>query len=115
MTPAAAVLVVDDDRDLRDTLTAVLEHEGYQVRCAENGAQALAIMQRSNPSAVVLDLSMPVMSGWELLQIVREDLDLCDVPLIVLSGLRGPAGITYLHKPVSVDDLVSTVDRVRRR
>lgn len=115
MTPAAPVLVVDDDRELRDTLTAVLEHEGYEVRCAENGAQALAIMQRSNPAAVVLDLSMPVMSGWELLQIVHDDLDLCRVPLIVLSGMRAPAGVTYLLKPVSVDDLVSTLDRVRRR
>lgn len=115
MTPAAAVLVVDDDRDLRDTLTAVLELEGYEVRCAENGAQALAILQRSNPSAVVLDLSMPVMSGWELLQIVREDVDLSRVPLIVLSGMRAPAGVTHLLKPVSVDDLVLTIDRVRRR
>jgi two-component system, response regulator, stage 0 sporulation protein F len=111
---APAVLVVDDDSDLRDTLTVVLEHEGYVVRCAENGAQALVAIHRSNPNAVVLDLSMPVMSGWELLAIVREDSDLCRVPMIVLSGMRAPPGVTCLVKPVSAEELVATVERVRR-
>lgn len=113
MTPAPAVLVVDDDSDLLDTLTAVLEHEGYRVRCAENGAQALVAMHRLNPSAVVLDLSMPIMSGWELLEIVRDDSDLRRVPMIVLSGMRAPAGVTCLVKPVSAEELVATVERVR--
>lgn len=114
MTPAPAVLVVDDDNDLREMLTAVLEHEGYVVRCVENGAQALVAMHRSNPNAVVLDLSMPIMSGWELLQVVREDSDLCHVPMIVLSGMRAPAGVTHLTKPVSAEELVATIERVRR-
>ena len=110
--PDARVLVVDDDRDLRDTITAALETEGYRVRCAENGAQALATMHGYVPAALVLDLSMPVMSGWELIEAVHEMRELRAVQLVVLSELRAPAGIEQLRKPVTIDELVSTLDRL---
>jgi two-component system, OmpR family, response regulator CpxR len=106
------VLIVDDDRDMRDTVTAVLEAEGYDVRCAENGAQALALMHGPKPGVIVLDLLMPVMSGWELLDAVQGDRELARIPVVVLSAMRAPAGVPHLAKPVSSDDLVATVDRV---
>jgi CheY-like chemotaxis protein len=109
------ILVVDDNRDLRETVSAALEEEGYAVRCAENGAQALALMLRAAPSAVLLDLSMPVMSGWDLLEAVREDAALSRVPVVVLSALRAPVGFTHLSKPVSLDELLTTVDRLCQR
>jgi CheY-like chemotaxis protein len=115
MVRTSPVLVVDDDRDVRDTLSAVLESEGYPVRCAANGAQALAALHLGRPVAIVLDLSMPVMSGWEFLDIMRSDGDLADVPIIVLSALRAPDGIPHLDKPVSADELVRTLDRICRR
>jgi CheY-like chemotaxis protein len=115
MARTSSVLVVDDDRDVRDTLAAVLESEGYVVRCASNGAQALAAMHLGKPVAIVLDLSMPVMSGWELLDVVRSDGDFADVPVVVLSALRGPDGVPHLDKPVSADELVRTLDRICRR
>jgi CheY-like chemotaxis protein len=114
MGRSAAVLVVDDDRDVRDIVATVLESEGYAVRCAENGAQALAIMHGPKPNAIVLDLMMPVMSGWELLEAVRMDGDLASIPIVVLSAVRAPSGVAHLTKPVSVDELVTTLDRVCR-
>jgi two-component system, OmpR family, response regulator CpxR len=108
----AQVLVVDDDRDMRDTLSAALEVEGYRVRCAENGAQALALMHGYRPEAIVLDLSMPVMSGWELIEAMHEMRELRGVRMVVLSGMRAPAGVEHLSKPVSLDDLLATLDRV---
>jgi CheY-like chemotaxis protein len=114
MDKNAAILVVDDDRDVRDIVAAVLEGEGYEVRCAENGAQALAIMHGPKPEAIVLDLMMPIMSGWELLDAVRSDGDLAGIPVVVLSAVRAPAGVAHLWKPVSLDELVTTLDRVCR-
>jgi CheY-like chemotaxis protein len=109
------VLVVDDDRDLRDTVSAVLEEEGYAVTCAENGAQALAALHGRRPCVILLDLSMPVMSGWELLDVVRSDDELAGIPIVVLSAMRAPGSVAHLTKPVSLDELISTLDRVCRR
>jgi CheY-like chemotaxis protein len=115
MPGRSSVLVVDDDRDVRDTLAAVLESEGYSVRCVADGAQALAALHLGKPVAIVLDLNMPVMSGWELLDAVRSDGELADVPIVVLSALRGPDDVPYLDKPVSAEELVRTLDRICRR
>jgi CheY-like chemotaxis protein len=110
--PDARVLVVDDDQNMRDTVAAALETEGYRVSCAENGAQALALMRGCRPEAIVLDLSMPVMSGWELLDAVHERRELREVPVLVLSALHAPAGVAHLDKPVSLDQLLATLDRM---
>jgi CheY-like chemotaxis protein len=114
MTMGADILVVDDDRDVRDTLAAVLDGEGYRVRCAENGAQALAMLHGPKPSAIVLDLMMPVMSGWELLDAFHDDAELCRIPVVVLSAVRAPGALTHLAKPVSMEELVTTLDHICR-
>ena len=110
----ADILVVDDDRDVRDTVAAVLDGEGYHVRCAENGAQALAMLHGPKPAAIVLDLMMPVMSGWELLEIVRSDAELSRIPVVVLSAVRAPREMPHLDKPVSLEELVRTLDHMCR-
>ncbi len=110
--PDARVLVVDDDPDMRDTVAAALETEGYAVRCAENGAQALALMRGYLPEAIVLDLSMPVMTGWELLEAVHARRDLRKVPVLVLSAMGAPVGVEHLSKPVRLEELLATLDRI---
>jgi CheY-like chemotaxis protein len=109
------ILVVDDNPDVRETVTAVLEAEGYRVECAENGAQALVALHHGIPNAVLLDLIMPVMSGWELLQIVREDERWSKIPIIVLSAVRSPEGLPHLSKPIGVQELLDALERAAPR
>jgi CheY-like chemotaxis protein len=114
MVTPAPVFVVDDDCEVREALAAVLENEGYSVRCAANGAQALAMMHGSRPAAILVDLMMPVMSGWELIEAIHDDGDLASIPLVILSAMRAPEGFLHISKPVSLDELLTTVHRACR-
>jgi CheY-like chemotaxis protein len=88
------VLVVDDDSAIRYVLSSFLARAGYNVRNAADGAEALADIRECCPQVVVLDLDMPVLPGAELLQLMRRDAQLCDVPVILMTGL------IYIPKPV---------------
>ncbi len=116
-----SVLVVDDDAAIRDALACVLESEGFEVAVAENGEVALdAIRTGRAPDVMVLDLMMPVLSGWEVLEIVDAEPDLQSIPILVLSamcaplappGLRGGVK-ACLSKPVRLEVLIETVKRL---
>ncbi|HEV2722091.1 MAG TPA: response regulator, partial [Thermoanaerobaculia bacterium] len=68
-----SVLVVDDDPSIRKMIIAALRREGYDFTEAPNGKEALDIMRAQQPSVVVLDLMMPIVSGWEVLQEREKD------------------------------------------
>jgi CheY-like chemotaxis protein len=106
------VLVVDDDEAIRDVVAEVLREEGYEVQSAENGEQALALMRSSHPSIVLLDLMMPVMSGWELLEQVATDRELLHIPIVVVSAMAAPGAHEHLQKPLDLDRLLTTVERI---
>jgi CheY-like chemotaxis protein len=112
------VLVVDDDRDIRDSLQFVLEKAGYDVHTASDGGEALAKLQAGlSPTAVVLDVTMPVMTGPELLAVMHGDPRLARIPVCVMSGNlaalgTAPPGALVLHKPIQVDRLLEFVGRV---
>jgi CheY-like chemotaxis protein len=107
------VLVVDDDPDIRDTLREVIEAEGIRVSCVADGLAALVALRAGlRPSLVVLDLMMPVLSGWEVLAAIRADSRLADLPVAVVSasGVRPPEGATcFLRKPIELDALIRLV------
>lgn len=114
------ILVVDDDRDIRETLGEILSHEGYHVILAENGARALdLIRQGPTPDLVLLDLMMPVLSGWEFLEIVEADQHLAGIPVVVVSAMPAPLAPTGTHggvkaclgKPLKLDQLLDLVRR----
>jgi CheY-like chemotaxis protein len=108
----ASVLLVEDDADIREAVSSVLEAEGYTVLTAENGAQALAILERGQPCVVLLDLMMPVMSGWEFMRIVKENQRLVDMPVVVVSAYseRKAEGVRrVLKKPLDVNKLLAAV------
>ncbi|MFT3765881.1 MAG: response regulator [Minicystis sp.] len=110
------VLVVDDDYDLRQTVREILQEEGYVVDTASNGREALAVLRRSNPPrVVVLDLMMPVMDGWQLLDELKRDDTLADIPVVVISAskrsLNAPGAREFLTKPLDYYKLVTTIDR----
>lgn len=109
------ILVVDDDADFRTGLRMALEMKGYQVEEAEDGEKALATLAEKPPLLVLLDLQMPVMNGREMLQRMRANADLKDVPVVIISGfgfeweaeLMGAQG--YIGKPFEPEELQKTI------
>ena len=111
MTPGEYILVVDDDDDFREALSEVLTEAGYPVQKAENGAVALAKVAEEAPGIVLLDLKMPVLDGWGVMERMRGDAKSTAVPILILSAygfeweaeLIGAAG--YIGKPVDIEVL----------
>ncbi len=111
---AGCILVVDDERDIRDTIAELLADEGYAVEEAGDGAEALAKARDCHPVVVLLDLMMPGMNGWEFRARQRGDPELAGIPVIVVSALGRVSGVDaagYLQKPFELDDLLSAVRR----
>ena len=107
------VLVVDDDDSIREVIAEVLRDEGYDVACAGNGEQALAEMRKERrPDLVLLDLMMPVMSGWELLELLEVTPELSQIPVVVVSAMSAPGAWESLAKPIDLDRLLATVSRL---
>jgi two-component system, OmpR family, response regulator CpxR len=106
------VLVVDDDEAIRETVSEVLTEEGYDVACAENGEQALEKLQTMNDLRVVLlDLMMPVMSGWEFLEVVQSSDRFRSIPVVVVSAMAAPGVEGHIQKPIDLERLLSTVEQ----
>ena len=109
---SACVLLVEDDRDIREAVAAVLEAEGYTVLTAENGKQALEALERGQPCVVLLDLMMPVMNGWDFMEEVKKSRRLADLPVVVVSAYseRRAEGVKrVLKKPLDVNQLLAAV------
>jgi CheY-like chemotaxis protein len=78
------VLIVDDEANLRSLGKSILESQGYEVHCAEDGFEGLAALKRALPDMIISDLQMPNMNGFEFLSVVRQRFP--TVPVIVISG-----------------------------
>ena len=112
MSHFASVLVVEDDRDIRDAVSGMLEAEGYTVLTAENGEEALRVLAKGQPCVVLLDLMMPVMNGWDFMKAVKSDKRLDDMPVVVVSAYseRPAEGVRrVLKKPLDVAKLLDAV------
>lgn len=102
---AREVLVVEDDNDLRESLSQALRDHGYTVTQAENGQQALDLLHAgARPSIILLDLMMPVLNGWELRDALRDDPALADIPQLVISAYMDEAEQHVLE--LSPDDCI---------
>ena len=115
---AGPILLVEDDPAMRDAVVELLEGDGYAVRCAANGRQALEVLARIvPPSLILLDLMMPIMDGWQFLAERRrlESSGARRAPVVLLSGLgfiRGAAGVAdFLRKPIDAEALLACVRR----
>jgi CheY-like chemotaxis protein len=112
------VLVVDDDPDLLDVTSFVIETEGMAVETARNGEEALALLHAGRlPELVLLDLMMPVMNGWEFLAAVANDPLLRPVPVVVLTAAEHaeiPGALEVLSKPMDLEQLLRVVERYVR-
>jgi two-component system, chemotaxis family, chemotaxis protein CheY len=112
------VLVVDDDPDILEALSEILEAEGFEIRRARNGKEALDRLEPDPPQLILLDLMMPVMDGWEFAQRMRQKPSVANIPLIVLSADRNVGSkatdigaVGHLAKPFELNDLLDMVRR----
>lgn len=108
------VLVVDDEADIRDSLQELFQDEGYAVKTAANGAEALDSLRSDTlPCIVILDLLMPGVSGNEVYEAMQRDPRLARIPVIVSTSdpSRAPSGVLIMKKPVN---LVRLLDAVRQ-
>jgi signal transduction histidine kinase/CheY-like chemotaxis protein len=117
--PQRNLLLVDDDEDSLETMSRLLEADGWHTLSARNGVEALAALAKTRPAAIILDLIMPEMDGFEFLQHLRRDPALRSIPVIVMSG-KNPteAEQAFLHDRVaavmkkgshSAEELLATV------
>jgi CheY-like chemotaxis protein len=118
MMSSGYILIVEDDDDIREALTQILELEGYAVREAANGRQALDISRAEpTPSLILLDLMMPVMDGWQFRAEQMKDPVLSKVPVVVISAdlsiqekAASFGAASVLPKPISLDRLLRAVE-----
>jgi two-component system, chemotaxis family, chemotaxis protein CheY len=118
-TVRADVLVIDDDKDVRETISQILEEEGYRVRTAIDGEDALERLRAEPlPRLVLLDLTMPVMDGRAFLARLRDESAFAQLPIVIISSgpdarresaALGTAG--YIAKPIELDHLLENVQR----
>ncbi len=115
------VLIVDDYQDAREMYAEYLEFSGFRVIEARNGAEALEKAREQHPAIILMDLSLPVMDGWEATRRLKEDVSTRGIPVVALSGhaMDGhsreaqDAGCdAYVTKPCLPDALVKEVQRV---
>lgn len=114
------VLIVDDDADVREVLSLVLSMEGFDVRHAQNGDEALRLLRAWRANLIILDLMMPVMDGPTFRAEQKATAALADIPVLVLSASRQPWGpetkaldaAAMLSKPFELDVLISSVCRL---
>jgi CheY-like chemotaxis protein len=114
-------MVVDDDDEIREALADVLTDEGYEVVGARDGQQALQFLREEGrlPNAILLDLWMPVMDGWQLRHELLSDSKLSDIPVIVLTAVRdqraqGLMVADVLTKPVQLERLLGALAATTR-
>ena len=116
------ILAVDDDKNTRMLLKAVLEAENYSVLTAENGEQALRIMDENHVDLVVLDVMMPQMDGYEFTRILREGNN--NLPILMISAKQLPADKKqgflvgtddYMTKPIDEEEMLLRIKALLRR
>jgi CheY-like chemotaxis protein len=131
MEQSPKILVVDDDPDIRDVLTAILEVQGYQIVTASDGIEGLATLKAERPDLMILDLLMPKMDGYAVCKELKDPRwsKYGDIPILVLTSVREDAsrrryeletGLAmdvddYVEKPISPPIIVERVAKLLKK
>ncbi len=120
-TPRGDVLIVDDDPDIRDAVEECLRYEGYDVHSAADGRAALDTLEFGlKPDVILLDLMMPVLNGFDVLNALKTRPEWKSIPVVIVSANRGDepedleGAVSILRKPMSVDRLLAAVEQATR-
>lgn len=106
------ILIVDDEPMMREVLGDVMTSEGYRVRCAKDGQEALEVVAIEPPDLIVSDVAMPGVDGVELVRRLRGRG--ADVPVVLISGHAARVklpGVRFIRKPFEIDHLIMEVSR----
>ncbi len=112
------ILIIDDEYAILELLNVLLRDFGYEVMTASGGREGIALMHRAPPDLVILDFMMPIMNGADVLEEMRSDATLRDIPVIMVSA--APRAVAeanlpfqaFLSKPFEVAELMRTIDRL---
>ena len=114
------VLIIEDDEDMRGIYSAALSRRGYQVLSASQGAEGVHLARTRRPDLILMDIRMPVMSGWGAIRYLRSYRETQKIPVCVISAhepeeeelekLGGPALDCFLTKPIDPTALVAEVE-----
>jgi CheY-like chemotaxis protein len=119
--PKKTVLIVDDEEDIRDYLSSLLQDHGYDAVCAVDGEDAMEKVKASKPDLITLDISMPEKSGVKFYREMKGSDDWKDIPIIMVTGVTGefkqfissrrqvPPPEGYMAKPIDRDKIVEMV------
>ena len=113
------ILVVEDDPSIREVIREVLGVTHHTVRMAKHGRDALDIISHgAKPDLILLDLMMPVIDGWQLIEILSEDSKLSKIPVVVMSAVASsdhmkahPNAVGMISKPLEIDSLLDVVEQ----
>ena len=121
MSDTKTILVVEDDATLYQTLELALSREGFHVLLARDGDEALSIVNKEKPDVILLDIIMPKKNGFDVLEEIRNEMKLSDIPIVVLSNLSQESDIElckelgateYLVKSnMTTDDIVEKIQK----
>ena len=118
----AKILIIEDEFNTRELLLGILERERHEVYCAENGIEGLEKINSLKPDLIMLDLILPELSGFEILDKLRED-DKIDIPVLIISGKTSPeerakgiseGAIDYITKPFFPLELLARMNSILR-
>jgi CheY-like chemotaxis protein len=121
---ARHVLVVEDDRDIRESLVEILVDEGYGVSAAADGRQALDLLENSPPlpDIILLDLMMPVMNGFQFREQQLHNPELCHIPVLVVTAdvnakakAEALTAAGYVQKPIKIQPLLDIIEKLSRQ
>jgi DNA-binding response OmpR family regulator len=115
------VLIVEDEKTTADIIAFNLQASGHETECALDGDEAIRAIVRQRPDLIILDILMPGVSGWEVLDLLPGDQEMASIPVIILSGRDTSRDIAtgwafeisaYVTKPFEMRELLALVDRV---
>ncbi|MCA1829216.1 MAG: response regulator [Myxococcales bacterium] len=115
MTQGTHVLVVDDDREIREALVSALEDRNYTVRSRSSAQGALDFLRTGGRAdVIILDLMMPGLDGWDFRAEQKKDPRIAAIPVISLSAAGALVDAPSLRKPVEIDDLIAAIEAARK-